>query len=834
MSSLRDLAQCFALASYFGDVRRRSRAAGIDGLTPDAYARSLDQRLERLHDALLSQSWQPSQLLRIRQAKPDGRFRVLAIPTVEDRIVLELLRRGLEPIIEPILHDAAFAYRPRRSARTAVDTVSAAIERGATWVTLGDVRDFFDSVHIRPILETIDGLSADPALCRLLGKVLAHHAIQSGCGLAQGSSLSPLLSNLSLTPLDRKLHSDGFALVRYCDNLCVTTSSKEHASAALACMEQETRRLGLSLKPTASRVAPVESGFLWLGFWLSANGRRVSDGALQALASRANAAGQGIAPQYLSQRLEPIVRGWVQYFDASIPAEFHLGEHDGLLRQLLAKVSSTNAAAEPDAEQSPPLDAAREMDMDQDPWSWENHTHSTENDVVARDTLESLLGEADRLASEGQFEAAERSWEAAQRVKDEPSATNSTSELDEPLTDNELLDIFIGLFGARQDAFELLTLGADRRRQTAPMTRPLAPSDVHAHLLGRGALAIRPRLTNGSALLGVIDIDGTSTPVERNTLAYAQRLCTIARAWEWHVLLEITGGRGLHVWLPLTEHMQGNALHLALQSLVRASGPLPEGIAVEVLPAQDDAPDLHAQSMTLPLGVHVESGIRSRLFLADGTEITHALQGLASIRPTSPGSLTEYALIPSSSYETGVSRTDPLLPDWSRFGRSVERVMSGCALLRHLAEKARDIGHLTHAERLSLLHSLGHLDAPGEQTVHAIVGLCRNYDAAETSRQIANRRGLPVSCSRLREKHATPELLPHCRCDFGDVRHRGGYATPLLHAGAFRRAWRNVLHERRDLEVALKNDENVGLRIVEETVDETGTKLKGLPPHEWA
>ncbi len=92
-----------------------------------------------------------------------------------------------------------------------------------------------------------------------------------------------------------------------------------------------------------------------------------------------------------------------------------------------------------------------------------------------------------------------------------------------------------------------------------------------------------------------------------------------------------------------------------------------------------------------------------------------------------------------------------------------------------------------------------------------------------------------MSCSRLREKHATPELLPLCRCDFGDMRHRGGYATPLLHAGAFRREWRSVLRERRDTEVALKSEENVGVRVIEERTEESGAVfLNGLPPHEWA
>jgi len=108
----------------------------------------------------------------------------------------------------------------------------------------------------------------------------------------------------------------------------------------------------------------------------------------------------------------------------------------------------------------------------------------------------------------------------------------------------------------------------------------------------------------------------------------------------------------------------------------------------------------------------------------------------------------------------------------------VARVLAGCALLRHLGDKAAGSGHLAHPERLSLLYSLGHLGGAGEQALHAIIGRCANYDRAETDRQIAKLTGLPIGCTRLREKHATPELLPLCICDFGDVRRRGGYPTP--------------------------------------------------------
>lgn len=178
--------------------------------------------------------------------------------------------------------------------------------------------------------------------------------------------------------------------------------------------------------------------------------------------------------------------------------------------------------------------------------------------------------------------------------------------------------------------------------------------------------------------------------------------------------------------------------------------------------------------------------------------------------------------------------------------------MEGCAVLRHLADKAAAAGHLDHAERLSVLHSLGHLGEPGRRAIHGIIGRSHNYDPAETSRQIDRLSGLPIGCTRMREKHATKELLPHCACEFKPVRQRGGYPTPLLHAIGFRRSWRDTLRGRRQAGAELRTQDSVGVTTVEEqesprapadaAVAENsaaedplaGFQVAGVPPHQWA
>lgn len=370
--------------------------------------------------------------------------------------------------------------------------------------------------------------------------------------------------------------------------------------------------------------------------------------------------------------------------------------------------------------------------------------------------------------------------------------------------------------------------------------------------------AICPRLPNGSCLLAVLDLDAVEAGAEIAVRAYADALLCVARAWGWRVLVEETGGRGLHLWFPMEDPAPANGLAARLSELTRVTGAPGPGVRVERLPASEEEPDLHAQAITLPLGVHVETGVRSRLRWADGTQVGADLCGLLAYGPN-PTHL--FAVVAGAACPGGeaaapaVASPVPAVPDFAAFDATVGRVMAGCAVLRHLAEKARSVGHLTHAERLSFLYSLGHLGEPGQQAIHAVISACADYDPKETTRQFGKLGGLPIGCTRLRSKHATAELRPLCVCDFGAVNLRGGYPTPLLHAGRFHRQWRSILRGRREAEAAKPDPRAAGIAAVQEEVvvppvgpsspdQETeldladpgsaGGVLTCIPPHRWA
>ena len=74
------------------------------------------------------------------------------VPTIYDRVCQQALLNRLEPIFEPILDEANFGYRRRRSTKDAMRKVWKEIRSGREWIVDGDLKDFFGSVDHEKLL----------------------------------------------------------------------------------------------------------------------------------------------------------------------------------------------------------------------------------------------------------------------------------------------------------------------------------------------------------------------------------------------------------------------------------------------------------------------------------------------------------------------------------------------------------------------------------------------------------------------------------------------------------------------------------------------------------
>ena len=363
------------------------------------------------------------------------------------------------------------------------------------------------------------------------------------------------------------------------------------------------------------------------------------------------------------------------------------------------------------------------------------------------------LDNIDELLREGRFrEAIERlETERAELASDDSAQNLHRPPSDEP-------------FGDQEDAAELLgALGGDPSRHVAyaglhreTVSRGLTPSDLDDHRRGRRTLGVLPVDRDGWAHVGVLDVDGVAQAASNRpaiTQSYAAQLAGAAHRLGQPTLLEETGGRGHHVWVPLPQPQPAGRATELLETIARQAGDPPAGTRLEIFPAPPD----RDPAVRLPLGCHPLTGQRSRLVHSDGRPITERDALRNALRAATPG--RDVAL------------------DLERHPPAVRRVLASCTILSALARKAAELGDLSHHERFSLAATLAHVPG-GPSMVHQIIAWCHNYDYDITVRFLERVAPRPLGCRRLHERH--PELAGQCRCPtpIGGLR----YPSPVCFA----------------------------------------------------
>jgi RNA-directed DNA polymerase len=179
-------------------------APGIDGVTFEAIeASGVDAFLQQIRDELVTRTYRPMRNRRQEIPKDGGKkVRVLSIPTIRDRVVQGALKLILEPIFEADFQPGSYGYRPKRSAHDAVTRVAEAIAKHKTRVLDIDLRAFFDNVRHHVVLAKVAQRVDDGDVMHVLKLILR---ASGKTGVPQGGVISPLLSNLYLNEVDRML-----------------------------------------------------------------------------------------------------------------------------------------------------------------------------------------------------------------------------------------------------------------------------------------------------------------------------------------------------------------------------------------------------------------------------------------------------------------------------------------------------------------------------------------------------------------------------------------------------------------------------------------------------
>jgi group II intron reverse transcriptase/maturase len=255
-------------------VKENRGSGGVDGQSLEAFEAQLNQQLERLHRELKEDTYQPLPVRQHPIPKRDkpGEYRMLGIPTIYDRVCQQALLNRLEPIFEPIFDDASFGYRRGRSTKDALRKIWKEIQGGSEWIVDADLRDFFGSVDHEKLLILVAQRVADGRVLRLIKAMLKAGSYGEGQlfpserGTPQGGVVSPVLSNVLLTPFDREMRLRGYQLTRYADDWVITCKSAAEARAAVDAASRVLKQLDVVLHPQKTRIVHVRDGFEFLGY----------------------------------------------------------------------------------------------------------------------------------------------------------------------------------------------------------------------------------------------------------------------------------------------------------------------------------------------------------------------------------------------------------------------------------------------------------------------------------------------------------------------------------------------------------------------------------------
>ena len=240
---------------------------GIDDVTIQDFADNLDDKISSISKSLKDHNYAFSPNRAVLIPKSNGKFRPLQVPIIADRLVLKAIAIELENQFDELISKSegvSFAYQKKLGVRDAVYKIKEHHDNGNQIVLEADLINFFGEVDKNELLnrQVFPGLK-DKSLNDLIGSALnqeiggldniKRHQLKYfenlNNGIPQGNPLSPLLSNIYLSPFDIYLKNKGYNLVRYADDFVILCKEIDDCHRAFNDCKDILSRLKLKIHP---------------------------------------------------------------------------------------------------------------------------------------------------------------------------------------------------------------------------------------------------------------------------------------------------------------------------------------------------------------------------------------------------------------------------------------------------------------------------------------------------------------------------------------------------------------------------------------------------------
>ena len=318
------------LESAISNVKRNKGSAGVDGMEVNEIDAYMEDNWPRIEEQILARTYKPRPVKRVEIPKDSGGVRLLGVPCVIDRVIQQAMVQVLQPVFEPTFSEYSYGFRPGRSAEDAVRKAQEYMAEGYKHVVDLDLSKFFDTVNHDYLMSQIDKTLEDKDIRRLIYVYLKSGVMTNGClmeteeGTPQDGPLSPLLSNIYLTPYDKELEERGHKFVRYADDCNIFTKSKYSAKRvkeSVIRFLENRMKLKVNMEKTEARRAV---GSPCLGFTFITTKSRGGLGMCKPKQKKLEKFEQsireitkrnrGVSAESMIAELNSYLRGWINYY----------------------------------------------------------------------------------------------------------------------------------------------------------------------------------------------------------------------------------------------------------------------------------------------------------------------------------------------------------------------------------------------------------------------------------------------------------------------------------------------------------------------------------------
>lgn len=819
-------------------VRKNKPAAGVDDVSCELFDSRIETELKQLHIELADHRYHALPVKMVTIYRGD-KAREIALYSMRDKVVQQSVATELNKIYDHTFPTRAFAYRNDYSALQAVNETNERIAQGdLKYILKVDIRHYFDEmrwellqrflsedIREEDVMELIRENCCSVSLDMKSGDLVAKRK-----GIYQGSSISPILSNLYLRNFDRWMESRTQYYARFSDDMIALGSDREDLIDTLKEISVRLESLGLKLNQEKSMCVSLDEGLDFLGYHFDKSGKTIPAEAEERLAERLESmwlTSGDIGTENKLIKAQEITGGWNQYFreDREIGSVIELaallygagddiekirilaGERKKLennYRDLMVYMSSVwNRYGMPILEM---------LEYEQYYQIPETGTRLDYNSALTKELIgfyrqfvvledDEIAGNIMQCYTDLQYYEAAAVWQKRQERIRDTAARRQISimpqrslEDDQIIFDNNTAARMMKAFSGREDIHSKEVIGRDRNRQSEMVPSPLTEKLLVQHLCGEITLGTYIQRSNATVRYIVIDVDVSKKVLlktERGTdmfntyLFKAQNkaldICRLLDHMGLRGYLEYSGYRGYHVWLFMTEWMPTRYANM-LCECIEARISTDDDLMIEFFPNKTRVKEgKYGQVIKLPYGIHVKTGERSYFIDDEGRpvlEINPFIDGLARYTISAVKRvLASYTGIQESVEKKEVDKDLKVFGD---IGDNVREVLDKCNLMRYLCQKSAKTSYLSHFERLTVLYVFGHMGDEGKDFIHRVMSLTLNYSYNTTEKYIQRRPDSPVSCVKLQDQYKMITAEIGCNCNFKKT--KGCYPSPVLHA----------------------------------------------------